>query len=282
MSEPLLSVTVATVTFRGRRGARVRALDGVSIDILPGETVGLVGESGSGKSTLGRVVLGLQPLDSGRLVFEGREGVAGSTRSRRERARSLQAVFQDPYSSLNPAKTVGQSLAEPLRIHGVRDEAETVDRVRGMLARVGLDPDHAARYPRQFSGGQRQRIAIARALMLEPRLVVCDEALSALDQSVQAQIANLLLELQAATGVSLLFIGHDLGIVRHLSHRIAVLSAGSLVEFGDAERVYTAPVDPYTRELLDAEPVADPVLQRSRRAARVAARGLAVEGGVLP
>lgn len=272
MPEPLLEVRDATVTFRGRRGAEVRALDGVSIDILPGETVGLVGESGSGKSTLGRVVLGLQSLDSGELVFEGAAGVATSTRARRARARSLQVVFQDPYSSLNPAKTIGQSLAETLRVQGARSRDEIVERVRTMLARVGLDPDHATRYPRQFSGGQRQRIAIARALMLEPRLVVCDEALSALDQSVQAQIANLLLELQEATGVSMLFIGHDLGIVRHLSHRIAVMSAGRVVEFDDAERVYSAPNDAYTRQLLDAEPVADPIVQRQRRAERTATR----------
>ena len=272
MSEPLLAVRDASVVFRGRRGSEVRALDGVSIDIQPGETVGLVGESGSGKSTLGRVVLGLQPLGAGELVFDGQSGVASSTRARRERARSLQVVFQDPYSSLNPAKTIGQSLAETLRVQGGHAEAEVVERVRAMLARVGLDPEHATRYPRQFSGGQRQRIAIARALMLEPRLVVCDEALSALDQSVQAQIANLPLELQASTGVSLLFIGHDLGIVRHLSHRIAVMRAGRVVEFDDAERVYTAPGDDYTRALLEAEPLADPVAQRRRRAERVGGR----------
>lgn len=268
MSAPILSVEHAFVRFRGRRGAGdVQALDDVSIDVRAGETVGIVGESGSGKSTLGRVVLGLQRLDSGELEFLGERGVATSTARRRQRAPFLQAVFQDPYSSLNPSKTVGQILAEPLRLQGIRSRDEQVTRVRRMLERVGLDPDHAIRYPRSFSGGQRQRIAIARALMLEPRLVVCDEALSALDQSVQAQIANLLMELQASTGISYLFIGHDLGVVRHVSHRIAVMQKGRIVEFDEATRVTDRPADPYTRALLDAAPVPDPVRQRERRAA---------------
>jgi len=265
MTEPLLRVEGVSVRFRGRRGvADVQALDDVSLAVMPGETLGIVGESGSGKSTLGRVVLGLQRVDAGTVAFDGSTGVARTTRERRARARALQVVFQDPYSSLNPAKSVGQTLAESLRVHGVGSRDEQIDRVRAMLARVGLDPDHAVRYPRQFSGGQRQRIAIARAIMLEPKLVVCDEALSALDQSVQAQIANLLLDLQRSTGVSLLFIGHDLGIVRHVSHRIAVMRAGRVVEIDTAARVYDDPRDPYTRALLAAEPIPDPVAQRAR------------------
>ncbi|MEV3992651.1 oligopeptide/dipeptide ABC transporter ATP-binding protein [Streptomyces sp. NPDC049837] len=268
--QPLLDVEDLTVEFRRRRRTPpLRAVDGVSLSIAAGETVGLVGESGSGKSTLGRAVLGLSPVHSGRIRFEGRDITHASPRTRRELSARLQVVFQDPYSSLNPARTIGQALAEPLMVHRRTDQRQARERIRTMLERVGMPPDTAHRYPGQFSGGQRQRIAIARALMLEPRLVICDEPVSALDLSIQAQVMNLLADLQKDLGLSYLFIAHDLPVVRHLSHRIVVLYRGRVMESGPAEAVYADPVHPYTQALLAAVPEPDPRAQRARTANRM-------------
>ncbi|MFC7265105.1 ABC transporter ATP-binding protein [Streptomyces lutosisoli] len=270
---PLLDISQLVVQFRqGRRTQPFRAVDGVSLTIAEGETVGLVGESGSGKSTLGRAVLGLNQVHSGRIQFEGRDITRASTRDRRALSARLQVVFQDPYSSLNPARTIGQTLAEPLMAHGGTDRKGVAQRIATMLERVGLPPDTAQRFPGQFSGGQRQRIAIARALMLHPRLVLCDEPVSALDLSIQAQVMNLLAELQQELSLSYLFIAHDLPVVRHLSHRIVVLYRGQVMESGPAGAVYDDPAHPYTQMLLEAVPEPDPRIQRVRRSAREAKR----------
>ncbi|MFF1701460.1 ABC transporter ATP-binding protein [Streptomyces sp. NPDC058252] len=270
---PLLDISQLVVQFRqGRRTPPFRAVDGVSLAIAEGETVGLVGESGSGKSTLGRAVLGLSAVHSGRIKFEGHDITRASPRNRRALSDRLQVVFQDPYSSLNPARTIGQTLAEPLRAHGGTDGKGVTERIATMLERVGLPADTAQRFPGQFSGGQRQRIAIARALMLHPRLVICDEPVSALDLSIQAQVMNLLADLQQELSLSYLFIAHDLPVVRHLSHRIVVLYRGQVMESGPADEVYGDPVHPYTRMLLEAVPEPDPRLQRIRRSAREAKR----------
>jgi oligopeptide/dipeptide ABC transporter ATP-binding protein len=265
----LLELRGLTVEFAGGRGRPpLRALDGVDLTIGTNETVGLVGESGSGKSTLGGAVLGLVPATSGSVEFAGEDITRAGPRERRRLSAELQVVFQDPYGSLNPTRTIGQTLAEMLRVHKRLGASEVADRVATMLERVGLPADAARRYPGNFSGGQRQRIAIGRALMVRPRLVICDEAVSALDLSVQAQVLNLLRELQAELGLSYLFIAHDLAIVRHVSHRIVVLYRGRVVEEGPAASVYDRPRHPYTRALLDAAPKPDPVAQRRRRAGR--------------
>ncbi|MDJ0345861.1 ABC transporter ATP-binding protein [Streptomyces sp. H10-C2] len=270
MTQPLvLDIRDLTVEFRqGRRTPPLRAVDGVSLSIAAGETVGLVGESGSGKSTIGRAVLGLNAVHSGQVHFEGADITRARPRVRRGLSARLQVVFQDPYSSLNPARTIGQTLAEPLLVHRKHDQRHTGARITQMLERVGMPPDTAARYPGQFSGGQRQRIAIARALMLEPSLVICDEPVSALDLSIQAQVMNLLAELQSDLSLSYLFIAHDLPVVRHLSHRIVVLYRGQVMESGPSQTVYADPVHPYTRALLEAVPEPDPRVQRARTAAR--------------
>jgi len=261
----LLEVDGLTVEYRlGRRRPPLRAADGVSLSIAPGETLGLVGESGSGKTTIGRAILGRAPIVAGTVRLAGDDITRASRSTRRALSRSLQVVFQDPYSSLNPARTVGQTLAEMLRPHGAPGRSEISARITAMLERVGLPAEAADRYPKQFSGGQRQRIAIARALMVSPRLVVCDEPVSALDLSVQAQILNLLGELQRAFDLSYLFISHDIAIVRHVAHRIAVLYRGRIVEYGDAAPVFERPAHPYTGALLDAAPVPDPDVQRRK------------------
>lgn len=272
MSEPLLQVRDLTVEFDlGRHRPPLRAVDRVSLAISSGETVGVVGESGSGKTTLGRAILGLTPVRSGTILFAGEDITHAGYRERRRLSADLQVVFQDPYSSLNPTRTIGQTLAETLRVHAALSKAGIVAQVQEGLSRVGLAPDAANRYPAHFSGGQRQRIAIARALMAGPRLVVCDEPVSALDLSVQAQVLNLLHDLQKDLGLGYLFIAHDLDVVRHLSHRIVVLYRGRIMEEGDAQTVYGEPAHPYTRALLAAAPVPDPDLQLQRRLARVTA-----------
>lgn len=273
----LLEVRDLTVTYgRGRRS--LQAVDGVSFDIGHGETVGLVGESGSGKSTIGRSVLGLVRVSGGVVRFRGEDITRAGRARRRALSRQLQVVFQDPYSSLNPARTVGQTLAEPLRVHERLSGADLHHRIAAALDAVGLSADAAERYPVSFSGGQRQRIAIARALMLSPSLVICDEPVSALDLSMQAQVINLLLELQERLQLSYLFISHDLALVRHLSHRILVLYRGRVMETGPADRVSAAPAHPYTQRLLAAAPLPDPVLQRRRRHERASeARAYQVE-----
>ena len=267
-SDALLSVRDLEVTFprRGLRAASAPVIRGVSFDIAPGETLSLVGESGSGKTTIGRAILGLAPVTGGSIAFAG-ETVQTSTSRRRGRTpHGVQVIFQDPYSSLNPAMTIEQILVEPMRSNGVTSGRH---RVRELLDAVGLPADAGGRLPREFSGGQRQRIAIARALALEPRLIVCDEPTSALDMTTQARVLDLLAEIQDRTHVSYLFISHDLAVVRRVSDRIAVLLHGEIVELGTAEQVSDAPVHPYTQRLQMATPVADPVVQEHRRADRL-------------
>ncbi len=242
-----------------------RAVDGVDFEILPGQTLGLVGESGSGKSTLGRCVLRLLKIDGGVLRIAGRDLTKLSRRELRVVRRNAQMIFQDPYSSFDPRSTVGSSVMEPLRAHEKMNRGEREERAGELVTLVGLRPDHLRRYPYQFSGGQLQRLAIARALAINPQLVVCDEPVSSLDVSTQAQVINLMRELQRELGVAYLFIAHDLSVVRHVSDRIAVMYLGRLVEQGPAEVVYTSPKHPYTEALLSAVPVPDPTIQRTRK-----------------
>ena len=263
---PLLEVRNLVVSFHQGRHV-FQALSSVSLQVMPGETLALVGESGAGKSTLGRAVLGLVPVSAGAIVFDGADITNAGHRRRVELARRMQAVFQDPYSSLNPARTVGSALSEPLLVQR-RPRAEIGQRVAAMLERVGLPEDSADRYPRQFSGGQRQRIAIARALMISPDLVICDEALSALDLLVQAQIINLLVDLRRELALAYLFIAHDLDVVRHLADRVVVLHRGVVVDTGTAAQVCGEPTETYTKELIAAAPVPDPRQERRRLVAR--------------
>ena len=269
MSDNLLDVRELRVAYAGRgfRAKPVEVLHGVSLAVGKGETVGIVGESGSGKTTIGRAVLGLVPTSGGTVTFDGRDITHLTGRRRRALARDIQVVFQDPYSSLNPSLTVGDILSEPLVVQGVsRRDAQS--RIRTLLDQVGLPADAAQRLPREFSGGQRQRVAIARALALKPKLIVCDEPVSALDLSTQARVLDLLVDIQRRTGVAYLFISHDLAVVRHVSHRVGVVYRGDIVESGPAEKVTTAPEHPYTRRLMLAAPVADPARQRQRREER--------------
>lgn len=258
------------VVFRTRRNGRkiqVHALNGVSIDVGENETVGLVGESGSGKSTLARALMKLIPLENGEIELMG-EDVTRTSRGGFRAARSqIQMVFQDPYSSLDPSMTVGVSIEEPLKVHTGMTAAERRARVADLLVAVGLTPDIAERYPDEFSGGQRQRVAIARAIASRPQVVVCDEAVSALDVSTQNQILSLLEELKRENGLSLLFISHDLAVVRYISDRVVVMYLGSIIEEGPADRVYSACAHPYTESLLAAAPIPDPEIQKARSSA---------------
>jgi oligopeptide transport system ATP-binding protein len=269
---PLLEVTNLSKHFPrpgglpGRRREPFRAVDSVSFAVGPGQTLGLVGESGSGKSTLCRSVLQLLKPTSGSVRFEGQEIVGLSRRRMRPLRSRMQMVFQDPYASLNPRKSVGRIVGDPLRALGGASGPEVERRVEELLDRVGLSPEHRDRYPHEFSGGQRQRIGIARALAPEPRLIVADEPVSALDVSIRAQIVNLLEDLQEELGLAYVFVAHDIGIVRHVSDRIAVMKDGRIVEQGPADQVATRPADEYTKRLLAAVPVPDPRESRSRRA----------------
>ncbi|MBT9373231.1 ATP-binding cassette domain-containing protein [Rhizobium sp. CSW-27] len=261
-SQDLLICDKVNINF----GAK-QVLRNVNLTVRPGETVGLVGESGSGKTTIGRAVLGIGPVSSGRIVFEGQDIAGVSPNRRTGEATRIQAVFQDPYSSLNPSMTVEDILTEPLVARGMATAAQARMKVKELLSQVALPSNASARFPREFSGGQRQRVAIARALALSPRLIVCDEPVSALDLSTQARVLDLFIALQEQTGVAYLFISHDLAVVRAISHRVAVMRAGEIVEFGECEDVTSRPQHAYTQRLLLAAPVADPVRQAERRAA---------------
>jgi peptide/nickel transport system ATP-binding protein len=265
-----LEVRDLTVRFPVRRGflrraaGYVHAVDGVSLDVFPGETVGLVGETGCGKSTLGRCLVRLLRPDSGTIRFDGADLLALEGRALRESRRHFQIVFQDPYASLNPRMTVEAIVTEPLAIHGIGDRAKRREAAADLLRQVGLDPSGLPQYPRAFSGGQRQRIAIARALALDPKFIVLDEPVSALDVSVQAQIVNLLQDLQESRGLTYLFIAHGLQVVAHLSSRVAVMYLGRIVEEAPGEALFAAPLHPYTQALLSAVPEPDPEAPRAR------------------
>jgi oligopeptide transport system ATP-binding protein len=274
---PLLSVRdlVKHFPIRGgvfkRQVGAVRAVEGVSFDLAAGETLGLVGETGCGKSTTARVVVRLIEATAGAVTFDGIDVLAAKGDTLRRLRRSMQIVFQDPYASLNPRMTVGSIVSEPLVVHkaaakddGIATKADRRDRVKDLLALVGLSPEHYNRYPHEFSGGQRQRIGIARAIALNPRLLICDEPVSALDVSIQAQVINLLQELQDRLGLTYLVIAHDLAVVRHISNRVAVMYLGRIMEIADSEELYRRPVHPYTEALLSAIPIPDPVAEKGR------------------
>lgn len=262
--EPLLKLEHVKTTFKVPQGI-LKAVNGVDLEIGKGETVGLVGESGCGKSTLGKTIMRLYKPDEGSVIFEGRDIWKYSRAEKKEYTKNVQMIFQDPYACLDPLSVVSDIVAEGMKIHKMYSGQELEDRVIELLGMVGLNKEHANRFPHEFSGGQRQRIGIARALSLEPKLIVCDEPISALDVSIQAQVVNLLKHLQQQMGLSYLFITHDLSMVRQISTRIAVMYLGSLVEVADSEDIYIRNCHPYTKALLSAIPIADPAIERKRK-----------------
>ena len=245
--------------------ADVKAVDGLNFDVYQGETLGLVGESGCGKSTTGRAILQLYTPTAGSVLFEGRDLVKTKGEDLRKMRRRMQMIFQDPYASLNPRMTVGSIVAEPLEVHNIGSKSERTDRVRELLKVVGLNPYFINRYPHEFSGGQRQRIGVARALAVNPAFIVCDKPISALDVSIQAQVINLLEDLQEQFNLTYLFIAHDLSVVRHISDRIAVMYLGKIMELTDRDELYRNPMHPYTQALLSAVPIPDPVIEEKRQ-----------------
>lgn len=264
--QPLLQVKDLKQYFKVNSGYTVRAVDGVSFDIYPGETYGLVGESGSGKSTIGRSIIRLYEPTAGQILFDGKD-ISGRLDKKATQAlrTQMQMIFQDPMACLNPRKKVGEIIGEGLDIHHLySSHAERKEKIDRILAKVGLAPEHADRYPHQFSGGQRQRVGIARALIMDPKLIIADECISALDVSIQAQVVNLMKDIQQETGTAYLFIAHDLSIVRFISDRIGVIYKGDIVEIADAEELFDFPLHPYTRSLISAIPIPDPILEKNK------------------
>lgn len=270
MADPILELKDLKVHFQVGGGFlqkkdTVKAVDGISLSIYPGETFGLVGESGCGKSTTGRAIVKINTPTEGEILFDGKDITKIKGKELNQFKQEVQMIFQDPYASLNPRMTVGEIIKEPMDIHKVyKTEVEKEARVRELLELVGLKPDHIRRYPHEFSGGQRQRIGIARTLALNPKFIVCDEPISALDVSIQAQVINLLEKIQAEMGISYLFIAHDLSMVKHISDRIGVMYLGNLVEVGDSDDLYRNPLHPYTQALLSSVPIPDPKVAKSR------------------
>jgi ABC-type oligopeptide transport system ATPase subunit len=276
-AKPLLEVNGLVAGYEKSAGLlgrtqRIAVVKDITFDIRPGETLAMVGESGSGKSTTGRAVLRLIPATAGSIIFDGQDLSAWGSRTPLSYRRDVQAIFQDPGASLNPRHLVSHALEAPMRRHGITERQEMRSRMREAFEMVGLTAEHLGRFPAELSGGQQQRVAIARALVLKPRLVVCDEAVSALDLSTQGQIINLLADLQAQTGMSYLFIAHDLGLVRHIAHRVGVMNQGQLVELAETEELFTNPQNTFTQGLLDATPASTPVGRDERRARRLADR----------
>lgn len=271
--EPLLKVEHLSKEFPAEAGMIashlnkrvVSAVNDVSFEIFPGETFGLVGESGCGKSTTGRTIMRLTNPTEGKVFFQGKDVSKMNKKELKAMRRDMQFIFQDPYASLNPRMTIGEIISEPMAIHGVGTKEERIERVRELLDVVGLNPEHINRYPHEFSGGQRQRVGIARAFALKPKLIICDEPVSALDVSIQAQVINLLKDLQDQFGTAYLFIAHDLSVVQHISDRIAVMYLGKIVEVSDWKSLYAEPYHPYTQSLLSAVPIPDPDIQKNRK-----------------
>jgi len=269
--DPLLKVEGLTTYFDitggllGGATARVHAVEDISFEIMPGETLAMVGESGCGKSTTGRTLIGLEKATAGRIFFDGTDLMSMRRSARKATITQMQMIFQDPYSSLNPRMTVGASISEPMRVHNVMPGDKVRDHVVDLLRKVGLQAAHYDRYPHEFSGGQRQRICIARALGLNPRMIIADEAVSALDVTIQAQVINLFMDLQAEFGLALLFISHDMAVVERIAHRVAVMYLGRIVEIGPRREVFDNPRHSYTQKLLGAVPVADPTAHRPQR-----------------